>query len=484
MTTPDGSISTDPDHPTLVNVVNEPIPHELTIQKRVVGAVPNSDDLAGFSFTIARRGTTPPVATLITDAAGRTPVLPLPAGEYDVTETARPTWWPGEQPLPDPIEVSVPVDAGEPLVIEFENRYPTTTTTLAPTPAPVPTTPPPPLPTTTTTTTTTPAQHHHDHDDHRRCARHDSTGHDRPAHATTRRTAAPANRWGIVAGLVPSGQPAPAHGVGVVRSSHVLARPHGHTTTQPVSSLPIAQIGTDRDRTWRREGIVKFRDLDKLARRQHGVVERSQTGMSSSAWHRATASGQLIAMHRRVARLPGSADTAQQAMMAAVLAAGPGALVSHRSAAFLHGMAPARPTIVDLILPTSRTGLARARTASVRGLTGVAAHRPSDRRRLGPHRIDGIACTNVLRTMLDLGAVAPDLVPGAVGHALTNRLASLEAIETCLLEHGRPGAPGSARCGVPSTNGPSMRSPPIRYSNPRCIDWPPDTGFRRSSSTR
>ena len=187
---------------------------------------------------------------------------------------------------------------------------------------------------------------------------------------------------------------------------------------------------------------MRLADLDKLARRQHGVVERSQTGMSSSAWQRATANGQLIALHRCVARLPGTADTPQQQMMAAVLAAGPGAIVSHRSAAFLHGMIPQRPPIVDLVLPMSRTKRSTQRAASVRGLADVIAHRPSDLDRLAPHRIDGIACTNALRTLLDLGAEAPDLVPGAVGHALTTKLASLDAIATCLLEHGRPGRAG------------------------------------------
>lgn len=187
---------------------------------------------------------------------------------------------------------------------------------------------------------------------------------------------------------------------------------------------------------------MRLADLDQLARRQHGVVEFGQTNLTSSAWQRATTNGTLIPMHRRVARLAGTAATPQQTMMAAVLATGPGAMVSHRSAAFLHGMAPGTPRVVDLIVPTSKSGHVRDRTAWVRGLDGVVPHRPSDRRRLTPHRVDNIACTNVLRTLLDLGAVAPDAVPGAVGHALTTRLATLDAIATCLFEHGRPGRAG------------------------------------------
>ena len=183
-------------------------------------------------------------------------------------------------------------------------------------------------------------------------------------------------------------------------------------------------------------------ELDRIARRQHGVVERDQTGMSSSAWHRANTDGRLIPLHRRVARLPGTAVTPEQRMMAAALAAGPGALVSHGSAAHLHGMVGVPPSSVHLIVPTARTRRVSERTASVRGLDDVVVHRPSDRRRLVPARIDGIPCTNVLRTLLDLGAVSPDLVNGAVGHVLTEELASLGAIRSCLAEHSRPGRHG------------------------------------------
>lgn len=187
---------------------------------------------------------------------------------------------------------------------------------------------------------------------------------------------------------------------------------------------------------------MRLADLDALARRQHGVVRRDQTSLSASAWQRATTTGTLIALHRTVARLPGTADTAEQQMMAAVLAAGPGALVSHRSAALLHGIPMPRPKSVDLIVPTARTKQRAARTASVRGLDGVWVHRPSDRQRLAPHRIDGITCTSILRTLVDLGAVAPDLVTGAVGHALANDLASLDALATTIFDHGRCGRRG------------------------------------------
>jgi len=184
---------------------------------------------------------------------------------------------------------------------------------------------------------------------------------------------------------------------------------------------------------------MKLDTLDHIARRQHGVVARHQTQLSRSAWQRATTNGTLVPVHRNVARLVGTADTPRQRIMAAVLAAGHGALASHRSAALLHGIPTSDPPPVDLIIQRTRIN---DRTTFVRGLDGVVIHRPSDTARLKPHRQDDIACTSILRTLLDLGAVARDDVHGAVGHALTNDLASLSAIESVLQQHARRGRDG------------------------------------------
>lgn len=154
---------------------------------------------------------------------------------------------------------------------------------------------------------------------------------------------------------------------------------------------------------------MRLSDLDKIARRQHGVVARDQTTIRAAAWQRAIAAGTLVEVHRGVARLVGTADTPQQSIAAAVLAVGDGALASHRSAALLHGIPVDDPPPVDIVVP---------------------------------HRIDEIPCTDTLRTLVDLGAVDPTAVHGAVGHALTNDLATLGAIETALDEHARKGRRG------------------------------------------
>ncbi len=165
--------------------------------------------------------------------------------------------------------------------------------------------------------------------------------------------------------------------------------------------------------------------------------------MSAAAWRRAIDAGTLVAIHSDVARLVGTPDTPQQSIAAAVLAAGRGALASHRSAALLHGIPVADPPPVDIIVPrrgAHDTANSRGRTANE--LDDVCIHRPRDLQRTTPHRIEDIACTNILRTLVDLGAVDSDAVHGAVGHALTNDLATLGAIETTLAHHARKGRRG------------------------------------------
>ena len=190
---------------------------------------------------------------------------------------------------------------------------------------------------------------------------------------------------------------------------------------------------------------VKLSTLDSLARRQHGVVARVQTDLTEAAWRRAIQSGTLLRVHDGVARLVGTADTAEQRIMAGVLAAGAGALASHRSAAHLHGVPGldgVAKDVVDVIGAARRDRSLAAGTMNVVGLDGVVVHRPRDLRRLRPHRIDGIPCTPVLRTLVDLGAVAPHTVHGAVGHALTDEIATLAAIETAIVEHSQRGRHG------------------------------------------
>jgi very-short-patch-repair endonuclease len=175
------------------------------------------------------------------------------------------------------------------------------------------------------------------------------------------------------------------------------------------------------------------RDIDEWARTHHGLITKAASGLSGSAWKRAIRSGRLLAVHPGVARLPGTSDTPEQRIAAAVLAASPAGIASHRSATYLWGIPRPATDPVDVIAP---------RRPALRHLSTVRYHRPTDHLHLIPQRRAGIPCTNILRTMCDLGAVDRHAVSGAVGHALTLGLATLPALEATLIAHSRQGRSG------------------------------------------
>jgi very-short-patch-repair endonuclease len=178
---------------------------------------------------------------------------------------------------------------------------------------------------------------------------------------------------------------------------------------------------------------MRLTDLDDVARANHGIVTSDTSGLSRSAWYRAIAAGTLDQIHPGVARVPGTPDTPEQRIAAGVNAMGAPALASHRSAARLWGVPRPHSDPVDVMLLGRRRALR---------LDGVVIHRTTDRQHLTPQRRSGIACTNILRTIIDLGAVDPGGLHAAVGHAIATKLASLGAIEAAVADHSRPGRSG------------------------------------------
>lgn len=179
--------------------------------------------------------------------------------------------------------------------------------------------------------------------------------------------------------------------------------------------------------------------LDAFATANHGLVTRDaacRAGFSPATWYRALAGGELEPMYQNVARLYGSPDSRGQRIAAAVLAAQPGAIASHRSAAYLWGIPRPESDPVDIVL-TRRT----------RGLTlgDVILHRPRDRKDLSPVLRRNIRTSNILRLLCDLGAVDPAGVSAAVGFVVTTRLASPYALRRAIEVHARRG-----RHGVPA----------------------------------
>ena len=179
-------------------------------------------------------------------------------------------------------------------------------------------------------------------------------------------------------------------------------------------------------------------DLSAYAEAHHGLVTRSAAkaaGMSRAGWYRAITDGRFEPLHPAVARMRGTARTREQAIAAAVLAV-PTALASHRSAAYLWGIPRPDDDPVELIVPK------RTRSPA---LEAVIVHRPRDLRDLSPVLKHNITTTNVLRLLCDLGAVDPNGVSSAVGHVVSNRLASPVALRRAIDRHARRG-----RHGVPA----------------------------------
>jgi hypothetical protein len=81
--------------------------------------------------------------------------------------------------------------------------------------------------------------------------------------------------------------------------------------------------------------------IGRLAHRQHGVVARRQLialGVSPRAIVVRLSRGLLVPLHRGVFAFGHRQLRIEGKWLAAVLAAGPGAVLSHRDAAALHGM--------------------------------------------------------------------------------------------------------------------------------------------------
>src|SRR5215210_3216599 len=137
--------------------------------------------------------------------------------------------------------------------------------------------------------------------------------------------------------------------------------------------------------------------LGELAERQHGVVALRQLGslgLSDSAVRRRT--GRLLhRVHRGVYAVGSRRLSASGRRMAAVLACGPEAVLSHRDAAAHYGLRPDNRKVVEVTVPRR----------SARARPGIDAHVS---RTLGPEDVacvDGIPCMSVARTLLDLGDV-------------------------------------------------------------------------------
>jgi hypothetical protein len=177
------------------------------------------------------------------------------------------------------------------------------------------------------------------------------------------------------------------------------------------------------------------RALAERASGQHGVVARRELlelGFSRDQIKRMRAVRRLHAVHRGVYAVGHGVLSARGHWMAAVLACGPDALLGHRSCAALAGVRRTAISYVEVIVPARRGQI-----------DGVRAYIRPDLAPQDRHEIDGIPCTSLARTLLDLAAILPRReIERACDEAEVQRLFDLRAIEDVLERspgcHGAP----------------------------------------------
>jgi very-short-patch-repair endonuclease len=183
--------------------------------------------------------------------------------------------------------------------------------------------------------------------------------------------------------------------------------------------------------------------MAERASKRHGLVTRVElgsVGFSSSEIDRRIAAGRLERCHPGVFRLPGVPVTYEQRLCAAVLAAGPTAVASHRAACVLWDISAAGIYGVQHEPPIELTVVTRRHPR----LDGVLVHRSLDL--VGAHVSlrRGVDTTNPLRLLVDLGAVVPDfLVERALDELLVKRLVTVDGVRAMLGRLGRRGRRGS-----------------------------------------
>lgn len=176
-----------------------------------------------------------------------------------------------------------------------------------------------------------------------------------------------------------------------------------------------------------------------MAARQHGVVARRQlldAGLTTKAVERRPESGHLVRVHRGVYAVGHTQLRREGRWLAAVLAVGPSSVLSHRSAAALHGI-------------RESDGAVDVTTTRRAGTRGVVVHRTAVLDDRDVTTRSGIPVTTIARTLVDLSTILPaDRVAKLLRE--TDRLGRLDAPalrEGLERARGGPG-PGALRAAL------------------------------------
>jgi hypothetical protein len=170
--------------------------------------------------------------------------------------------------------------------------------------------------------------------------------------------------------------------------------------------------------------------LGELARRQHGVVGRRQLlglGYSPAAVGRAARDGRIHPLHRGAYAVGHLAVSDHGACLAAVMACGSGAMLSHSSAAWLWGLQAWCPTPAHVTIPSR--GHQNA---------GIVIHHSTILEPVDEAVVEGIPATAIPRTLLDLAGLGRSRqLTSAIDQAERRDLLALAAVDELLERSGR-----------------------------------------------
>ncbi len=180
-----------------------------------------------------------------------------------------------------------------------------------------------------------------------------------------------------------------------------------------------------------------YATIARTAARQHGRVSTGDLRAAEVDPHRTkrwVADGRLIRVHRDVYAVGHRAPSALAEDMAAVLACGTGAALSHRSAAYHMRLLPARPRMPEVTVPT--TGGRRR--------PGIVIHRVHRLPQQDTDTFNRIAITTVPRVLLDLAPRLDSITLGRACHeAWVRHRVRPALVEACIARN--PTKKGAAK---------------------------------------
>jgi very-short-patch-repair endonuclease len=218
--------------------------------------------------------------------------------------------------------------------------------------------------------------------------------------------------------------PAPPAAARAVHSGRVFKRTRKRRALRPAAPDP----GIDGDiRRQRRSAAIAAaptgidRRIAIQATGQDGIIERRQLlalGVTAAAIDHRVRTGRLIVLYRGVYAVGHAALSERGTLRAALIAAGPTAAHSHRTAAARWKLIPSMPPFVEVTV--TRKG-----PRSRRGLKIHETMRPPDVRIL-----DSLPLTAPLRTLADLAATqSPRLLERMCAEALVLKLVTQDELD-------------------------------------------------------